>query len=114
MPTTYYLACDLKDDPKLIGEYEAWHKAERVWPAVEDRIREAGVLEMQIFRAGKRLFMVMVVSDEFSFAHKAKMDASNRKVQEWEALMDQYQQGLPFAAQGEKWVLLKQIFQFNA
>jgi L-rhamnose mutarotase len=38
------------------------------------------------------------------------MDASNAKVQEWEALMDKYQQPIPWAKPGEKWVLMDQIF----
>jgi L-rhamnose mutarotase len=35
-------------------------------------------------------------------------------VQEWEDLMDRFQQRLPFAQPGEKWVLLHTIFDWQA
>ena len=105
----YCLALDLKDDPKLIAEYEAYHQ--EVWPEIIASIKNAGVIDMQIFRCGHRLFMIMEVDDQFSFAQKAAMDAANPKVQEWENLMWNFQQPLPFAKPGEKWVLMDQIFQ---
>jgi len=55
--------------------------------------------------------MIMSVNDSFSFARKEAMDTANPKVQEWEALMWKYQQALPVAVEGEKWVLMEKIFQ---
>ena len=55
--------------------------------------------------------MIIEASDDFSFEKKAQMDASNPKVQEWEALMDNYQQRMPFAKDGEKWVLMERVFE---
>jgi L-rhamnose mutarotase len=107
----YCLALDLRDDPVLISEYEAYHQA--VWPEVLDRIKASGIVEMQIYRAGNRLFMVMETEDAFSFGHKEALDQSSAKVQEWEKLMWNYQQALPFAKPGEKWVLMKNIFDFK-
>ena len=45
------------------------------------------------------------------FEKKAAMDAANPKVQEWENLMWKYQQALPSAKQGEKWILMNKIFE---
>lgn len=104
----YCLALDLKDDPALIAEYEQYH--ERLQPEIEASIREAGITAMDIYRIGNRLFMVMETDETFSFAAKAAADAANPKVQEWEALMWRYQQALPMAKPGEKWLLMKQIF----
>jgi len=56
------------------------------------------------------MFMIMEVRDDFSFEGKDKMDKANPAVQEWEKLMWTYQQALPFAKPGEKWVLMKKIF----
>ncbi|QJW88702.1 L-rhamnose mutarotase [Spirosoma taeanense] len=105
----YCFALDLKDDPALIAEYERYH--ERIRPEIETSIREAGITEMEIYRIGNRLFMIMETDVSFSFEAKAAADAANPKVQEWEALMWQYQQALPMAKPGEKWVLMKQIFR---
>ncbi|MDQ6610467.1 MAG: L-rhamnose mutarotase, partial [Bacteroidota bacterium] len=60
-----------------------------------------------------RLFMVMEVSDDFSFESKAVADGQNEKVQEWERLMWLYQEALPGAAEGEKWMLMNKIFDLN-
>lgn len=54
--------------------------------------------------------MIMETADSFSFERKAEMDAANVKVQEWEELMWRYQQALPGAKPGEKWMLMERIF----
>lgn len=104
-------ALDLKDDPQLIAEYEHWHKAENGWPEVRKSIIEAGIIDMQIFRTGNRLFMIMDTGDDYQPEKKAAMDAESLKVQDWEKLMWKFQQPLPWAAEDEKWVLMTQIFQ---
>ncbi len=105
----YCLALDLKDDPRLIAEYEAHHK--KVWPEIEASIKDSGITHMDIYRAGNRLFMIIETTFEFSFEEKSRVDAADPKVQEWENLMWKYQQPLPHAEQGEKWMLMKKIFE---
>jgi L-rhamnose mutarotase len=105
----YCLALDLKDDAVLIAEYEKYH--EKLRPEIEESIRSAGITEMEIYRIGNRLFMIMETDETFSFEKKATMDAGNPKVQEWERLMWTYQQALPMAKPGEKWLLLDTIFK---
>ena len=68
---------------------------------------------MEIYRLGTRLFMVMEVSDDFSFEKKAELDRNNEKVQQWEELMWKFQQPLEEAARGEKWLLLNKIFDLS-
>ncbi len=111
---THYLACDLKDDPALIAEYERHHAPGNAWPEITKSIRDAGITDMRIYRAGNRLFMVMETDASFDPVTKAAADAGNPKVREWEALMDKYQQRLPFAPQGVKWVPLDLIFALGA
>ncbi|MFI5130002.1 MAG: L-rhamnose mutarotase [Chitinophagales bacterium] len=105
----YCLALDLKDDKILIAEYEKYHR--NVWPEILVSIKDAGIAHMEIYRTGNRLFMIMETNDDFSFEKKAKADAGNEKVQEWENLMWKYQQALPGAEPGEKWMLMEKIFQ---
>jgi L-rhamnose mutarotase len=105
----YCLALDLKDDPKLIAEYETHHK--NVWPEIQKSIRDAGIQKMEIYRTGNRLFMIMETSDSFSFEQKAQADAVNPTVQEWERLMWNYQQELPIARPGEKWIMMNKLFE---
>ena len=105
----YCLALDLRNDPQLIAEYEACHR--KVWPEILDSIRNSGITNMEIYRLGSRLFMIMETADYFSFEKKAAMDAANPRVQEWEALMWRFQQALPGAKPGEKWMLMEKIFE---
>lgn len=109
---TYYLALDLKNDPALIAEYEKWHAD--VWPEITRSIIDSGITSMEIYRTGNRLFMVIEAVNKFSFEQKASADLNNSKVIEWEKLMWNYQQPLPWAKGGEKWVLMKQIFDLKA
>lgn len=104
----YCLALDLKDDPALIEEYEKYHR--QVWPEIIQSIRGAGIKELDLYRSGNRLFMIMETEPDFSFEKKAALDAANPKVQEWETLMWNYQQALPLARPGEKWLLMTKIF----
>jgi L-rhamnose mutarotase len=105
----FALALDLKNDEKMIAEYEAYHKKLR--PEIEASIRESGIIGMEIYRFTNRLFMIMETVDDFSFERKAAMDEGNEKVAEWEALMWTYQQPVPGALPGQKWILMDKIFE---
>lgn len=107
----YCLTLDLINDDSLIAEYEEHHR--KVWPEILESITTSGIWQMEIYRFKNRLFMIMEVSDAFSFEKKAGMDAGNAKVQEWEDLMWKYQQALPGAKPGEKWMLMDSIFQLK-
>ena len=107
----YCFALDLVDDPILIGEYEVWHKQENCWPQIKKSLLDAGIDQLEIYRTGNRLFMIMETMDSFSFTSKEKMDSNNKKVQEWEKLMWKYQVALPWAKPGEKWILMQNIFK---
>jgi L-rhamnose mutarotase len=108
MTKRFCLAVDLKDDKELIAEYEAYHR--KVWPEIEKSIKDAGILQMEIYRTGNRLFMVMAVNSTFSFEKKGEADAASPIVQQWEELMWKFQQPLPGSKPGEKWILMDKIF----
>lgn len=105
----YCLTVDLKDDVALIAEYEEYHRS--VWPEIKKSITDSGISDMEIYRFGNHLFMIMETEDNFSFERKAAMDNDNPKVQEWETLMWKFQQPLKNAKPGEKWVLMDRIFK---
>ena len=107
----YCLALDLKNDPQLIAEYEKYH--EKIWPEITRSLKASGILDLEIYRLGTRMFMIMEVDDQFSFERKAERDQTNPKVREWEELMWKFQQPLPGARAGEKWLLMKRIFKLE-
>ena len=106
--TRFCLALDLKEDPVLIAAYEEYHAS--IWPEIIASIKEAGIKYLEIYRVANRLFMIIEADNDFSFEKKAAMDAKNEIVMQWEKLMWEYQQALPTAKPGEKWVLMKKIF----
>lgn len=108
MSKRYCLTLDLKDDPNLITTYKRYH--ESIWPEITRSIKDSGIEDMEIYLFGNRLFMIIQVNDGFSFAAKAAADRDNPKVQEWETLMWKFQQPLPQAKPGEKWMLMEKIF----
>ena len=109
--TRYCLALDLKDNPTLIAAYEEYHTS--VWPEIIASIKEAGIKALEIYRVANRLFMIIEADDDFSFEKKAAMDAKNEIVMQWEKLMWEYQESLPTARPGEKWVLMNKIFSLS-
>jgi len=111
MTRRYCLALDLKNDPALVQEYKKHHQ--NVWPEVLESIRASGILGMEIYLLGTRMFMIMEVNDDFSFEQKAGADEANPKVQEWERLMWKFQKALPYAKPGEKWLLMERIFKLT-
>jgi len=107
MNRRYCLTLDLKDDRELIAEYRRQHQS--VWPDVVASIRSSGIVAMEIYLLGTRLFMIIEVDDTFSFERKEALDRENPRVQEWERLMCTYQKPLPQAKPGEKWLLMERI-----
>ncbi len=111
MHRRFCLTLDLKDDPKLIAEYKRHH--EHVWPEIIRSLKDAGILDMEIYLLGTRMFMIMEVSEDFSFEAKTEADLRNPKVQEWENLMWTFQKALPHAKPGEKWMWMDRIFKLQ-
>jgi L-rhamnose mutarotase len=110
-PRRFCLTLDLKDDPALIAEYKRYH--EKVWPEITKSLKDAGVVDMEIYLLGTRMFMIMEVGSEFSFAKKAKMDLANPKVREWEELMGRFQNPLPNASPVERWQVMEKVFELE-
>src|SRR6201986_493740 len=111
MTRRYCLSLDLKDSPELIAEYRRYHQ--HIWPEITQSIRESGIEDMEIYLLGTRMFMIMEVNGAFCFAAKAETDRANPKVREWEELMWKFQNPLPQAQPGEKWVLMERIFKLE-
>jgi L-rhamnose mutarotase len=111
--TRHCLATDLKDNPELIAKYKEYHQAGNGFPEVAKSIRDAGIVEMEIYLINNRLFMIMDVDDSFDPVAKAAADAQCPVVQKWETLMWQFQQALPWAKEGDKWLPMEEIFKLT-
>ena len=103
-------ALDLVDEPGQIAEYEAWHRADRIWPSVLESLKSSGIDNLELFRTGNRLVLIIDAPEGFSPAARAAADAVNPDIQAWEKLMWTFQKPLPWAEPGQKWVLMQRIF----
>lgn len=111
---TFYFALDLKNDPELIEIYKRFHEPAHIWPEIVAGIKEVGILEMKIFLAGDRLFMLLETPGGFDLDAGFKKMGELPRQREWAELMARFQQKLPFAKPGEHWVQLSQVFDLNS
>ncbi len=109
----YCQALDLKDDPKLIEEYIFWHKPENIWPEIVHGIKEVGILNMEIYRLGNRLFMIVDVPDNFDWDIQMTKLSKLPRQAEWEEFMSKYQKSSPNASSNEKWQMMEKIFELE-
>ncbi|WKN43449.1 L-rhamnose mutarotase [Tunicatimonas pelagia] len=107
----YAQTVNLKNDPEVIREYEKHHAA--VWPEVLSALKEVGVIDMKIYRLGRRLFMFMQTEDDFDLnVDMPRYLALHPRCREWESLMGTFQEKVPEAQPHEKWAIMKKIFEF--
>lgn len=106
----YCQTLDLKDDPKLIEEYKKRHSREEFWPEIRAGIKEVGILEMEIYILGTRLFMIVETPLDFDWDEAfAKLDTLPRQC-EWEEYMSIFQLARPGASSAEKWQKMERMF----
>ena len=104
----YCQTLTLVDNPELVAKYVAAHA--RVWPEVIQGQREVGILDMQIYRKGCSLFMIMDTVDDFDFARDMARLATLPRQAEWEAYVSQFQGAKADARSDEKWQVMERIF----
>ena len=104
----YCQTLTLIDDPNLIEQYCEAHA--HVWPEVIAGQREVGILDMQIYRRGCILFMIMDTVDGFDFDRDIARLATLPRQAEWEAYVAQFQGCSADARSDEKWQLMERIF----
>lgn len=106
----YCQTLELRDNPELVAEYRKRHAQEHVWPEIMDGIREVGILEMEIYIVGTRLFMIVETPLDFDWDDAMGHLATLPRQQEWEDYMAIFQQAAPGAASAEKWQRMERMF----
>ena len=107
------MALDLKDDESLISEYEQYHRREGIWTEIPIGIKEAGILDMQIYRIGTRLFMIVEYDENTNLKTAFEKMGTMPRQQEWATLMAGFQKELPEAKPGEHWATMTPVFLLN-
>lgn len=110
-PTKRYCqTLDLRDNPELIATYKKLHSPEGIWSEIMEGIRAVGILEMEIYLLGTRLFMIVVTPLNFDWTTAMARLGTLPRQAEWEALTSRYQMADAHAGSAEKWQLMERIF----
>lgn len=104
----YCQTLTLVDNPEMIAKYVEAHA--HVWPEIIEGQRQVGILDMQIYRKGRTLFMIMDTADNFDFQRDMARLATLPRQAEWEAYVSQFQGCASNARSEEKWQLMERIF----
>jgi L-rhamnose mutarotase len=109
----YCKTLELRNDPKLIEAYKKAHSKGHVWPEITQGMLEVGILDMEIYITGTRLFMIMDTVPDFDH-DKAFAELANKPRQtEWEAHMAHFQDASAEASADEKWQLIERMFKLG-
>lgn len=106
----YCQTMDLKNDPDLIAKYIEAHSKYKSWPEIRDGIREVGILEMEIYILGNRLFMIVETPVDFDWDSAMARLATLPRQAEWEAFVAIFQDCKPGSTSDQKWNLMERIF----
>lgn len=107
----YCQTLSLKENPELIAEYKKRHRQENAWPEILAGIKEVGILEMEIYILGSRLFMIVETPLDFDWETAMKRLNTLPRQQEWEDYMSIFQQAAEGASSAEKWQLMERMFK---
>lgn len=106
----YCQTLDLKDDPELIAKYREAHSRLKAWPEIREGIRAVGILEMEIYIFGNRLFMIVETPLDFDWDSAMAKLATLPRQAEWEDYVAMFQACQPGSASNEKWKLMDRMF----
>lgn len=104
----YCQTLTLVDDEEMIAKYVEAHK--HVWPEIIEGQRQVGILDMQIYRKGRQLFMICETVDGFDWQRDMARLAGLPRQAEWEAYVSQFQGCAANARSDEKWQMMERIF----
>ena len=106
----YCQTMDLRDNPELIAEYRRRHSEGEAWQEIIDGIRSVGILEMEIYILGTRLFMIVETPLDFDWDTAMARLAKLPRQQEWEEYMAMFQNCAKEATSDEKWQMMERMF----
>ena len=106
----YVQMMDLRDNPELIAEYRRRHSEGEAWQEIIDGIRSVGILEMEIYILGTRLFMIVETPLDFDWDTAMARLAKLPRQQEWEEYMAMFQNCAKDATSDEKWQMMERMF----
>jgi len=109
----YCKTLSLKDDQQLIEDYKKVHAPGAAWPEITQGMKDVGILDMEIYIFGTRLFMIMDTVADFDHDKAMTELAKKPRQSEWEAYVSRFQQSSAEATADEKWQLMERIYKLD-
>ena len=103
----------LEEDPQLIEEYKKVHAKGAAWPEITQGMIEVGILDMEIYLTGSRLFMIMDTIPDFNHDKAMKELSKKPRQSEWETYVSRFQKTSENTCAGEKWQLVERIYKLG-
>ncbi|NCI48187.1 L-rhamnose mutarotase [Sediminibacterium soli] len=105
------LTANLVGNQRLQQQYLEAHATQFLkWPEVGQGFCRAGFQQLQLFRNGRQLMLVISIPKDADFEKlNPKTTENNPRMQEWNRLMQQYQEGIAGTEKNETWVFLQKI-----
>lgn len=105
------LSANLVDDKRLQQEYITYHAEQFTkWPELSKGFCNAEFQQLVIYKSGRQLMLVISIPKGKSLAElNPKTTVNNPRVDEWNALMKKYQEGISGTKPGEVWVFFELI-----
>ena len=97
----------------MIEEYKRVHMVDNTWPEITQGMIEVGILDMEIYIMGPRLFMIMDTIPEFDHDRDMGVLATKERQSEWEAFVSRFQKTSSDATADEKWQLMDRIYKLD-
>lgn len=107
----YCQTMELKDDAELIKKYRQAHDEQHSWKEIRDGIKDVGILEMEIYILGNRLFMIVETPLDFNWDTAMQKLATLPRQEEWEAYVSAFQQCKTTDTSDEKWKMMERMFR---
>jgi L-rhamnose mutarotase len=109
----YCKTLTLEDDPQLIEDYKKVHARGTAWPEISQGMSDVGILDMEIYITGTRLFMIMDTIPDFDHEKAMAELATKPRQSEWEAYVAKFQKTSSEASADEKWKLIERIYKLG-
>ena len=106
----YCQTMDLRDNAELIRKYKEAHDRDHFWDEIKQGIRSVGILEMEIYILGTRLFMIVETPLDFDWDSAMVRLATLPRQEEWETYVAQFQQCNENTTSDEKWRMMERMF----
>ena len=104
---------ELVNKPRLIEEFKKWHKRENIWTEITEGFKQVGILDMEIYLLGTRLYMIVDTPEDFDWDMQMERLSRLTRQKEWNSFMAKFRRLDPNTGSRDTWELMRSIFRLS-